>query len=942
MVETPKWYEGIEFNQNKVREPQDEKEIKFIFENYKKWPIVEWSDGLTYYSFSNSTETIFVSTERIDYFRSNPNKQLEKAWNKMTKLELGVLQSQTETSITAVTYNSEKEAQEYVNTLEQNNLLKVVNIYLKKYKDLSKWIVGAEWNDDDREWLEDTLRDNVKTLRRIKRDLKKAERKWRQYEDLTIHKSRLWELIYYYPHYGKVRQAIVQWIYTSWIHQIIDSLKDARRAKWYEKKAAKHQKKMNDILMDGAILASQNRNGERLEENLEASINWGPMPIQVTQTTNWYTYTNSGGTIQTASSWRRICRPKWLKWFHRSFGERFSNMLDQAFPNWMKDPRQKEAWTNIWSLLAIWWAIFTWYKTIKSLQKQDENWKKDKNWERKRWEAAAWWTAFAAILGNDMVIQTFEDARNLHPAEKTRITTDLTTNYSLNQKDAEQLATMPLATLSALNFLPIYELTEKQILQKSNSWVSFNDSNFEKAILSNPNLTNEQKQIYLNAWKKINNWNSANLAFQAFNLSYDDLVRIGSNDHLATLSQLDQVNDWFNDPKKFEVCPELFKQWLSPKDLTSLKDMNEEYKSKGTKKTNDLICQWMRDWKLEVTDAEEKGYTLQDMIDKDSDGILDLETMTMSWFKKGSNEIPFTTYEDLFQTVHITEWIKHNYEWMPAMPGDDKPFHLKYKTTWPLEFNNKAWYDIPGNEINVLSWSKMMTELKTIGRNKEFYANYLNDWRKTTVDIIDLSDYPLVNDLWITFYGTDPKEVRELQEFLENIKSEFSKTPWSTSNNPFEINTFGKLSFTDASGVKTDIDTRLLKFGTVRYKAENRQKLLDYLNDWWKKPVDSIDLSGYPLVKDLWTDLSIVFEDRDTEEVEGLESLLSNIKTTYWSEKWGSGGKPFKVRSSGELSFTDDSGVETIIDTKLSKFKTVWNTNLLKYLNDSTNWMFTP
>ena len=35
-------------------------------------------------------------------------------------------------------------------------------------------------------------------------------------------------------------------------------------------------------------------------------------------------------------------------------------------------------------------------------------------------------------------------------------------------KDAEQLATMPIATLSALNCLPIYELTEKQILQKSN------------------------------------------------------------------------------------------------------------------------------------------------------------------------------------------------------------------------------------------------------------------------------------------------------------------------------------------------------------------------------------------------------------------------------------------------------------------------------------------
>jgi hypothetical protein len=40
-----------------------------------------------------------------------------------------------------------------------------------------------------------------------------------------------------------------------------------------------------------------------------------------------------------------------------------------------------------------------------------------------------------------------------------------------------------------------------------------------------------------------------------------------------------------------------------------------------------------------------------------------------------------------------------------------------------------------------------MSELKTIGRNGESYVNYLNDWRKTTVNEIDLSDYPLVEAL---------------------------------------------------------------------------------------------------------------------------------------------------------------------------------------------------
>ena len=127
-------------------------------------------------------------------------------------------------------------------------------------------------------------------------------------------------------------------------------------------------------------------------------------------------------------------------------------------------------------------------------------------------------------------------------------------------------------------------------------------------------------------------------------------------------------------------------------------------------------------------------------------------------------------------------------------------------------------------------------------KNLQAYADYLNEWRDTTGVKVDLLSYPLVNGLWIDFYW-DSTEVQKLEKFLNEIKTEFwpkysvYNTGRHTTNGtlPYKVDIWGNLIFIDNMNAETDVskklNTKLSKFWTVRYKSENKEKLLDYLND---------------------------------------------------------------------------------------------------------------
>jgi len=832
---------SIQFDSNRVK--TDPEEVLNVLKTYQAWPDYTWNDGTQYFSFLkrnwNNIDSVFIEKSWLWTLRTYYNEIDKSAKNIAifkveTETQNNLNTMQTTNTVQSMTYNfnSQADAERYLSALDQIQFKTLVDTYLEKYEKLSKWIVGAEWNDEDRKRLKRTLKDNIRSLRRMKGSIERKERRGFQYEDLTTFKSRLWELIYYYSSYENVCQTIELWWDTSWIHQIIDSLRDAKRAKKNEKMAAKRQERMNDVLMDGAVLASQNRIWEQLEENLETSINWAPMSVISNQNMNWYTYVTSGGSRQNGGLWNRCCRQKWL-WFPRKFGERFSNMLEQIFPDWMnRDPRQKEAWTNVWSLLAIWWAIFTWYKTIKSLQKKNEKWEKDKNWEREWWKAFLWWAATLGIINSDTLIQVVEDAIGWHPAERSRVVTDLFTKYWFSEEDANRLSTLPIATLSALHFIPIYELKRNSILQEDNWWIAFNYHNYENYINSQ-SFSPKQKQSLLEYWRKINDGTTVPLWLSTFWINtIEDLNRIMNWDVTMTLWDAPQIQTSINEYKEqIEnwVNAELYKHWLIAKDPTALKTITTEYNAeKDTTGIHNLIIRWMTtDWLLELVDAKNKGYTLKEMVSKHPDE-LNLDTMTMVWFKNPTNEVKFSTYKELFDVVYMTEKIKRNFEWRPANPGDSTPFHVD-EISWNVEFNNTKWYEILKNETTIVRNWKDRKDLTTLLANKKFYADYLNAWWQTTAEFTNYTSYPETQNLGIKFYNEEDVEKTEI--LLKKIKDDYSDIFWDPSWKPFKTDFWGNLIFKDLSGHEYTVDGELYKIKTIFYNEGNKQKFLDFLNN---------------------------------------------------------------------------------------------------------------
>jgi hypothetical protein len=182
---------------------------------------------------------------------------------------------------------------------------------------------------------------------------------------------------------------------------------------------------------------------------------------------------------------------------------------------------------------------------------------------------------------------------------------------------------------------------------------------------------------------------------------------------------VERVRNWVN--------AELYNNKLRIRNPDDMDMIMSEYGDwqKSKEEKNRLMLDWMKRWLLELS-SDDKNYTINDMLTKDKYKLnIDLENMTMKWFKNGTNEIKFSSYGELFETVYITEWIKENFAWRTDAK-DAAPFHVNLR--WQIEFNNTEWYEIHKNETAVISLKKLKTDLPTIKNNRDAYNDYLNKW----------------------------------------------------------------------------------------------------------------------------------------------------------------------------------------------------------------------
>ena len=649
--------------------------------------------------------------------------------------------------------------------LEQSVILtKIEEDLLPKYQSLISWIISAEWSGATKRQLEHRLNEDIQDLQRMERDLKKHN-----YTNLSEFQKRVCELEYYYTHYEQARQITILWWRTSDIHAIIDSKQDARRARRYERSDARYQQSMNAILHDAALTSLWNDDMERYEEYLEAVVNWQVEPSSHPfyqahcQSFRMIEHTNPSLYTILAPSWKwrtqyvipitwKIDR-KTSSWNTRisSWSTRISSGQSEAFP-WRigkafwelmsnfpsieNDPRKRQAWEQLGSVVALWWAVFMWYKMLKNIFS-----KKESN-PNKWWKTLWWWAWLLALTNGDKIGKWLIDwVQNItwrHPSEKIQISTQLFKKYWFKDVDALRQAEMhvwaPVATMSALHFIPIYELGTKGIVEYKDNEFKFNYDNYEEYINA-CDWTDEQKNIVLAAWQKLKDDNSINLWFLALGIPDQNKFRsLAGSDRKKTLAECEQVQtSWKNCEEWISsgVNAELFNKWLKAKNLESAKQLINEYNQNwwDTLKDEDkrkLIIKWMKGWLVEVNDPDKK-YDIEEMLNNPD---IDLENMTMKWFTDSWwNLIEFKSYKELFNVVDLTDSIKKIFQGRPTVNKNDRPFHIANEKFGRIEFDDTQWYEFWKNETDVAK-KKKIKENPTLRSNYKFYVDYLNKWRQ--------------------------------------------------------------------------------------------------------------------------------------------------------------------------------------------------------------------
>ncbi len=669
-----------------------------------------------------------------------------------TKAETKTLQEEIENTPKAL---SDKE----IAKIKDNETLKLVaDERIQKCEALRSWIQTAEWSNKSRRELREKIQRAIKDMKKIVKDIDKLKEKWQPYSNTDNYKNRLWEIIFnYYSSREPARQIIVMWWRVPMIRWTVDSKRDAKKDNNYAKNNAEYQIDMSEIKKNTAlytlIWVSANEWWDYCDFVWQWWIAIGhPVYVQHTAGFNQVRQYNPDLYRALTPEWQItyntycqrdparyetycrnnniVCHPKS---FNRRFGDKLANMAEQL--GWTnKDPRQKQAWSNVWSILALWWTIFMWFKALQSL-------KKDKDWKR-NWWWFAWWTAWTlALLNADTVINTVQDILWWHPAEQSRMLAESFAKYWFSDEQArimtDRYIGAPVTTMSALHFIPIYELESQHILEDKNGEFEFNYKNYEDYI-NKLSRTGSQKNQVLEAWKKLDKDKSVWTWLKAFWIAtWEKLRSLFWSNKNKTLADTDEVKNWRDsmvEKVKCWVNADLYNHGLRIKNPDDMDMIMSEYGDwqKSKEDVNKLMLDWMRRGLLELA-SDDKNYTINDMLTKtEYVSNIDFDKMTMRWFKYSdwANEIKFSSYWELFETVYITEWIKYNFKWRTDAK-DAAPFHVN--AIWQIEFNNREWYELHKTDTTVISLRKLKTDLPTIKNNKDAYNKYLNDWRLETL-----------------------------------------------------------------------------------------------------------------------------------------------------------------------------------------------------------------
>jgi len=586
--------------------------------------------------------------------------------------------------------------------------------------------------------FEQVIRDDIRSLKSIKRELKR----YSYTTNMDYFANYINTMKSHQKQLETVRQMVSTWNNTAEIPAMLDSIKDVKKEALFQDIAASYNIEYNKILKDATLAKLLNKDLEWLQEYLIWV--WSGDIEHPEQDKFYEKHKKDFKEIQSINPWlyreittkrqknnnpkkenvspeyrnsqiernNRYCSKSWVWAFDQIW-----NMFSELVYKW-NDPKKQEARAQAWKIWALIWWVVLWFKFIQSLFS-----KKWTEWKRKN-VALYWWGLFALLNMPKLVDRwktafgkSYEQQAKWHNIENTEI--------------EQKYIKPPIIAMEALWWIPIQTLIDEGVVIEKYGKLKLDYERYENLtgfLHTNGKISETEKKSMLRAMNKIKSDESLLSEWLAL-LWIDSIKSLENeawNNSTKTLLDSPKMAEHFNNISESPMNAILANEWLEPKNAQARYEMTKDYDPDNF--GNNKTIEWMKSWLVKLKENN-KNYTLDKMLEHPE---LNLETKTINKLKNNSwNSIQFQNYEEMFNAIQLTDFIKENFKGKSAK--SDNPFHTNL--LWNIEFDNTNRYELWKNETNVVNANFYKNTLEnlssTLSKHKNDYIKYLNERWKT-------------------------------------------------------------------------------------------------------------------------------------------------------------------------------------------------------------------
>jgi len=798
-----------------------------------------------------------------DSFSNRENQQVyerTKAWIdnlRQSTIDYSLSNASTRSDLTV-----EKTGLEYEKDMHTLvGFLSVVDKLLEEIKDTKKWI--------SKRWLSKAWKKGMNNakfkLNQYEKQLKNKKKTLLKQSKAEIYNNDIDHLRNLRQQLEYVREEIgmaQRWEYTNIASYLYNSPETARKSNKRQADNLEFNQNLNQIIKDGAVLNIFNRNEEEAKKFLTRIAQW-----EYTAT-DYQLYVTNSAILNPCCQRYGIAiptNPRWTIWWiertsrtvRRSVDYRNMDWWDtfkQWWVSWVLDkllsncnnltPWQRETWKNLWVLAWVWIWIYWLYKFFTN--DKMSFWKKA--WitvasifgtEVLLWETPlslfnklmTWWLSLdemkdkfgnaisgfwfsssessEAIWGN---IWTYGESASetIVPAAYSM----MIFNSSTKKSDIDKMTQAFMNDKDNKNWKDFYnkscnKLKKEYNLQTAEYFQATFSDKFDKDKWENrlasfwvTETTAQNESIYWLAnnatmneviLKKFKTENGLIVTNEEALKAYMESKKVSNR-----AIDIDDLNEHKNDRFKVDwkaTHTERPQDIQNKKSLENLADqlpLNDQKKSELKEGLNIFYDERSIESKPNLTDFSLKmdgGFIILTSHSWNKTKI-DINRNIIVWFWSG---ISFTNLSDLLNTADLANKILESQKW--KTPKDLPAFQYKWVTSvldnwvgkggrW-IYFNDAERWRNFDFDTRVLSggWWWTIGNIDTLCEHPEEYANYLSERRKE-INKLNLTNYPLVKQLWIDFYSNE-EEVKKLETYLKRVKEKLSVYRACSEWNPF-------------------------------------------------------------------------------------------------------------------------------------------------------------